>query len=481
MKYILLSFFSFLLVLTSGAQSFDGCESVEFDVVNNRYLISNPGSGEIIARSASGVLSVFKSGISPDPYGIEIMGNTIYACCGGRIKGYDLITAAEVTNINTAATFLNGITHDNSGNLFATDFSGKKIYRINPAASTFNIMASGLVQSPNGIVYDPANKQLVFVNWGSNAPIKAMSLADSVVTVITTTTLGNCDGIAFNGLNKYYISCWTGQKAVSFNSTFTGPPVTEVTGLSNPADIFYNQASDTLAIPNSNNSTLRFAGFEPITNAACNLLPLEIDVNNILFEESDFASIGDSMISIPITNLSGLNFAYPLARITLSDPLPAGFTFGTNQQDYQVFASSWNTGNTEIIKFHFNVTEAIPLNFTVDFQLQVTNLIPSTVDTCTFTENFSVNLNPDDITSVKEIAVNRLLIYPNPSTGIISVDIVEKSELVITDMCGRIVFEKIVLPSDKSIDLQGFSKGLYSIKISAESRAAITGKLVLID
>ena len=84
MKSTLLSFIALILFgLNLSAQTYNGSESVEFDAANNRYLVSNTGSGQILARAANGTLSVFKSGISPAPYGLEILANTVYACCGG--------------------------------------------------------------------------------------------------------------------------------------------------------------------------------------------------------------------------------------------------------------------------------------------------------------------------------------------------------------------------------------------------------------
>jgi hypothetical protein len=42
---------------------------------------------------------------------------------------------------------------------------------------TDSIIASGLVKTPNGIVYDAANNRCVYVTWGSNAPINAIDLS----------------------------------------------------------------------------------------------------------------------------------------------------------------------------------------------------------------------------------------------------------------------------------------------------------------
>ena len=72
--------------LTINAQSYNGPESIEYDTANDRWMVANSGNGEIIARANDGTLTVFASGMTTGPYGMEIVGNAIYACDGGRIK-----------------------------------------------------------------------------------------------------------------------------------------------------------------------------------------------------------------------------------------------------------------------------------------------------------------------------------------------------------------------------------------------------------
>ena len=164
-KLLLYTFLFFTLI--AFAQTYSGLESAEFDYANDRWLIANTTSHQVLARNSAGVLTVFATGLVSGPYGIEIVGDTLYCCSGASVKGYSLATGANVFNLNVGATFLNGMTHDNSGNLYATDFSAKKIFKINIATQAFSAVASSLVQSPNGIIFDEANNRCVFVNWGS--------------------------------------------------------------------------------------------------------------------------------------------------------------------------------------------------------------------------------------------------------------------------------------------------------------------------
>ena len=477
MKSTLLSFIALILFgLQVSAQAYDGSESVEFDAANNRYLVSNTGSGEILARAANGTLSVFKSGINPSPYGLEILGNTVYACCGGTIKGFDLTTGNQVFNINLGAQFLNGITSDGVSSLFATDFSGKKLFRIRPAANAFNTMAQNLVQSPNGIVYDQANNRLVFVNWGTNAPIKQFSFADSTVSTITTTTLGNCDGLAWNGLDTWYISAWTGQKIVKFDRNFANAPVNVQTGMSSPADIYYNQLSDTLAVPNSGNNTVVFIGFEPIVNVPCSLLPISVNPDSSQFIGS-VLSFGDSVLRVQLTNNSGLGFAYPQARLTPVSALPDGLTFGTGQDGFNVFASAWNSGESAYVEFYFNSTTAIPENTILEFQIDVTNLIPSSADTCFFSETFSVNLNAGSTVGTQSLSKSTFTVFPNPASDFVQLSGLSfiPTEIRLMDLSGRLI---VVESSHSStFSTANVPSGTYILQVKDQTGRAHQQKL----
>lgn len=427
------------------AQSLTGPESIEFDLFHNRYLISNSDNGQILARDMAGNLSIFANNVSPSPYGLEILGNVLYANCGGQVKGFDLETGNEVFSLNLGATFLNGITTDGLFNLFVTDFSTKRLYRVRPASNAFNVMAQNLVQSPNGIEYDQANQRLVFVNWGNNAPIKAFNLIDSTVTTLATTTLGNCDGICWNGLDSWYITAWTGAKLVKFDRDFGQAPQTIATGLSSPADIDYNLRGDTVAIPNSGNNTLRFVGMPAISNVNCNLLPLETIAASEAFY-NDLSSFGDSVLSIRLRNTSGLGFAYPLARFTPISALPEGMSITPGFEQFNVFASAWNPDSVVEATCPFLVTQPIIPNTILQFRVDITNLLPSNADTCFFTDTFSVNLNPDNVLSALN-AIHDIRVFPNPFVDQIQVEYNDEfsPEPVLFDISGR----RWVLPATR--------------------------------
>ena len=68
----------------------------------------------------------------------------------------------------------------------------------------------------------------------------------------------------------FYVSAWSNNAISKFNSDFSGSSTVVVPNMSSPADIYYNRATDTLAIPNSGNNTVVFVGFgAPVTSYIC--------------------------------------------------------------------------------------------------------------------------------------------------------------------------------------------------------------------
>ncbi len=293
MKYLSLFFFLISLSFIQ-AQSLQSIESVEYDPTQNRFLVSN--STNIIARNSDGSLDFFGTGAAS--YGMEVLGNTIFVIQGSSVIGYDLTTEMQVMSISIpGAMFLNGMTNDGNENLYVTDFSARRIHKVNVAdfanPSTEVVVANTLT-TPNGIVYNGDNNRLIFVNWGNNAKVQAVDLSDNSVSDLVTTPYGNIDGIDEDNDGNYYISYWSsGTRISKYDADFANAPETiTISGLTSPADICYAKAIDTLAIPHSGNQ-LAFIGFEP-----------PVSVGEELLDESLQLSVSPN----PIQDNSSINF-----------------------------------------------------------------------------------------------------------------------------------------------------------------------------
>ncbi|MEZ4799398.1 MAG: SMP-30/gluconolactonase/LRE family protein [Flavobacteriales bacterium] len=276
----------------SVAQNLSVVESVEYDEVSGRFLASN--SSSIIEVDGNGD-EVAYFGSATAGYGMEVMNGVLFAISTNRIKGYNLGDASTLMDLQIpGVSFLNGMASDGVSRLWVTDFSLKKIYEIdvtdlnNPVYST---VVNNTVSTPNGIVYDGDNNRLVFVNWGMSASIKQVDLSDYSVSVVTTTTLGNCDGIDKDNNGNYFVSSWSPNRITKFSSEFSVSEIITAPGISSPADICYATTIDTLAIPNSGNSTITFVGFNNITN----------------MEEPNERSFGFTVSPNPVSNSSVLN------------------------------------------------------------------------------------------------------------------------------------------------------------------------------
>lgn len=142
---------------------------------------------------------------------------------------------------------------------------------------------------------------------------------------------------------------------------------------------------------------------------SCNGIPMAYRADSITWEAAQL-SFGDSMLSIPIQNTSGSNFAYPQAKLVPVTPLPAGMVLNINGNPWNVFASAFNDGETYPVHFFFDVNQPIPVNATVTFELWLTNLAPLQIDSCKYDGTFTYNFNPQ-ATGVSELQNNTVQAY----------------------------------------------------------------------
>ena len=287
------------------AQSFNGPESVDYDSYGKRYLVSNSSQGQILSYDAiNDELDVFASGVGAGPHGLEVVGEELFACSGSRLKAYNLVTEEQTVNVNLGTSFANGITHKGN-DIFITDFAGKDIYRYNLTSGEFNLYIENLEidstpVTPNGIFYDDIENRLLVVCWGDNAPIIEIDMSDSSYSVVANTNLGNCDGISMDNNGDFYVSAWSNNAISKFNSDFSGNSTVVVDNMSSPADIYYNRATDTLAIPNSGNNTVVFVSFGANINSYMCVDEGCVELSNA---DGDYATLEDCEAECQITRI----------------------------------------------------------------------------------------------------------------------------------------------------------------------------------
>lgn len=488
--FTLVLFFSALNLFS---QSYSGPESVEWDAANNRWLISNTTSHAILARTPGGALSTFVPTTTNGPHGLEILGNVLYACCGGRIKGYDLTTGAEVFNVNLGASFLNGLTTDGDSVLYATDFSNRDIFRINPTSGMFYMISSNTgTSSPNGIIYDGTNNRCIFVNWGGSAPIKAIDLTPPYnITTITSTTLGNCDGITKDHLGYYYVTAWSNNRVNRFANDFSGGhTVMNSWVLSNPADIDCKwDVIDTIGVPNAGNNTCTFIPLAPptpsftmndsticegdqvtFTNTSSNADSYSWDLTGgspasgtTSPLNSTYNTAGSYTATITTTNIYGTTTASHTVTVS-SSPSP-GITAAGN--DLSV------TGTFDTYQWYQDgvlIPGATSQMYTVTSGGSYTCVV--TLNGCDGTSNAIVsNLGIDQPFNVQ------IRVFPNPAIDFVTVELnLSQSQSLsysIMDIHGRVIYNSNLLNETSGINyftipVNELSNGVYMLKIYSD-------------
>ena len=219
-------------------------------------------------------------------------------------------------------------------------------------------------------------------------------------------------------------------------------------------------------------------------NTECLTIPLNYD--SVRFTKALPVSFGDSMITFNMTNNHpSQGFAYPLAKLVPLTPLPTGMTVTNNNNPWSVFASSWNAGMTMPVYYYYNITAPIPVNYTVTFQLWISNLSPVIPDSCYFDSTFIINLNPTP-TSVNSIAdENEWSITANTPQHLLHIRWKNTLQKPVTISLLSNAWNKIFEEQagegtvEKTIYTGRLAKGIYFLTIEGENINKVVRKVIL--
>nr|NQU93898.1 SMP-30/gluconolactonase/LRE family protein [Bacteroidota bacterium] len=234
-------------------------ESIVYDSLYNRYLVSNYGTGSIIQIDQSGNQRPFVINMNATQ-GLEIVDSIIYVGCDSTVRGFQLATGEQVMNLWVEnVNNLNDVTSDDEGCLYITDVYGTKIIKVYPKTQTYTIFVQGNgILRPNGIVFDGVNERLLVCSYRPNFPIQAVSLIDSTVTTLLETELDNSDGIVIDEAGNIYVTSWETNAIYKIEPDFLSPPEMIYYNAGGPADIFYDRISNLIAIPLQSSNSVDF-------------------------------------------------------------------------------------------------------------------------------------------------------------------------------------------------------------------------------
>lgn len=243
----------------------DAPESVAYDHEHSRYLVSCINADAIVAMDKeTRQQELFIEGIE-SPLGNCIHDGVIYVSTGTTLKGFNLDSRQEVFSINIPCIqHLDGMTCDNSGNLYVID-TGGKIHKVDLSTSeTECIVASGLTNAVQDCIFDPFHNRLLSVAWTPLAPIQAIDLETFEVTTATSTSFGYFDGISIDQFGNVYVASHiTPGKIIRYDADFSGYEVISQ-GHSEPAGLDFNTYDNILAVPNFSGDKVDFIQVQTI-------------------------------------------------------------------------------------------------------------------------------------------------------------------------------------------------------------------------
>jgi len=262
-KWILFSLLGAMILFVPAickAQSLlSGPQKIVIDKTRNRMLVSNFNTGDIVQIDSAGIQDTFVLG-ADFVDGLEIVGDTVYGVGYNRIiHAYDLETKQLVMNIPFAGSnnnYLSSIASDSSGHLFISCPLLNTIYKMRISDQSYWIFAenSGL-NKPNGMLLEKEKNRIVVIDDSpSPSLIHAISLNDSTVSTLTTTTFNRPDGIVRDKDGFYYVGGYYLPGIYKFNSDFGQPPELFFQG-SNIVYPTYNVTNHSLLITYYNANT----------------------------------------------------------------------------------------------------------------------------------------------------------------------------------------------------------------------------------
>jgi len=267
-----------VLLLANGAQAqfFNGPESVTYDTLNSRYLISNVLTGDIVQISDAGDTTFFDTSLVRT-LGMTIVDSILYVADISGLVTFNLKIDQKITTITLPGMIeLNDVTADTSGYLYITDVGAGKIFCVRISDHSDTTIVSGITK-PNGILFDALDNRVLFCQFVHNAPIKEIDLDDFSVTTVLSTSFTNFDGLAIDGDANIYVSCWGTNSVYRYDNAFSLPAELVSSGHSGPADIFYNLLDNILAIPNYYSNRVNFITITPAdVDEVYELMPLTV-------------------------------------------------------------------------------------------------------------------------------------------------------------------------------------------------------------
>ncbi|UCC78989.1 MAG: T9SS type A sorting domain-containing protein [Candidatus Zixiibacteriota bacterium] len=229
-------------------------ESVVYDSLHDRYLVSNFGDGSIVAIASDGTQSYFDTTLTRIA-GILNKRDTLFVASNDSpyigLVAYSLQTDDMLFFLPIPSVgLLNDLDYDNQGYIYISDYWDDKLWRVDMNAMSCTLFVDPL-QAPNGVICDTLNNRLLVISVvPGTRPIVAVDFTNGSTSVVVYTYGYAGDGLAWDDQGRLYTSEWSTNSCHRYDTSFTHPPETVSSGHDGPADIYINRRDNILCVPN---------------------------------------------------------------------------------------------------------------------------------------------------------------------------------------------------------------------------------------
>lgn len=115
-----------------------------------------------------------------------------------------------------------------------------------------------------------------------------------------------------------------------------------------------------------------------------------------------------------------------------------------------------------------------------EFPKGTTTVVWTVTDKSNNTNTCSFKVVVKSPSGVEELKESGILIYPNPTNGVVNVRFSDNKsqKLTISDATGRVIFEKEQLQASETIDLSSSESGIYFVTLQTDEKS-VTSKIIL--
>jgi len=242
-------------------------ESVVYDSLQDRYLVSNFGDGSIVAIASDGTQSYFDTTLTRIA-GMLNKRDTLFVASNASpyvgLVAYSLQTDDMLFFLPVPSVgLLNDLDYDNQGYIYISDYWDNKLWRVDMSAMSCTLFVDPL-QAPNGVICDTLHNRLLVISVNtSTSPIMAVDFTDGSTSLVVNTYGYAGDGLAWDDQRRLYTSEWSTNSCHRYDTLFTHPPETVSSGHDGPADIYINRRDNILCVPNFYRNDVDFVEIYP--------------------------------------------------------------------------------------------------------------------------------------------------------------------------------------------------------------------------